>query len=253
MSESTFYDGLLAVWLVLAATVSPLLFVFTAPYGRHVRRGWGPALPDRIGWVVMEAPAPLAFALFFALGRYRGTPTSWAFFGMWEAHYLHRAFIYPWTRRSRSRPMPLLIIGIGFFFNLVNAYLNGRYLFHLSGGYPSTWLRDLRFLSGLALFITGFVINRQADHILHTLRRPGENGYRIPQGGMYRWVSCPNYLGEIVEWTGWALATWSLSGLAFAVWTTANLAPRARSHHRWYREHFPDYPPERKALLPGLW
>lgn len=253
MTETAFYEGLLVTWLLLAAATTLLLRFFTAPYGRHVRRGWGPALPDRIGWVTMEAPAALAFALLFALGRHRSSLTSWAFFGMWEAHYFHRAFIYPWTRRSRSRPMPLIIVGLGFSFNLVNAYLNGRYLFFLSGGYPSTWLRDPRFLAGLALFLAGFVVNRQADHILHCLRRPGENGYRIPQGGFYRWVSCPNYLGEIVEWTGWALATWSLPGLAFAVWTAANLAPRARAHHRWYREHFPDYPPERKALLPGLW
>ncbi len=253
MSETTVYEGLLVAWLLLAAATMLLLHRFTAPYGRHVRRGWGPALPDRIGWVAMESPAPLVFALLFALGRHRASPASWAFFGMWEAHYLHRAWIYPWTRRSRSRPMPLVIVGLGFSFNLVNAYLNGRYLFSLSGGYPPTWLRDPRFLAGLALFLAGFAINRQADHILHRLRRPGENGYRIPQGGFYRWVSCPNYLGEIAEWTGWALATWSLPGLAFAVWTAANLVPRAQAHHRWYREHFPDYPPERKALLPGLW
>jgi hypothetical protein len=52
---------------------------------------------------------------------------------------------------------------------------------------------------------------------------------------------------------GWAVATWSLSGLAFATWTAANLAPRARANHRWYLETMPDYPPERKALLPGVW
>jgi protein-S-isoprenylcysteine O-methyltransferase Ste14 len=70
---------------------------------------------------------------------------------------------------------------------------------------------------------------------------------------MYRWISCPNYFGEIVEWIGWAIATWSLAGLAFALWTAANLAPRARSHHQWYRESFADYPQERKALVPRLW
>jgi len=43
------------------------------------------------------------------------------------------------------------------------------------------------------------------------------------------------------------------AGLAFAVWTIANLAPRARSNHKWYRETFPDYPENRKALLPGVW
>jgi 3-oxo-5-alpha-steroid 4-dehydrogenase 1 len=70
---------------------------------------------------------------------------------------------------------------------------------------------------------------------------------------MYRFISCPNYLGEIMIWTGWAIATWSLAGLSFLVWTMANLIPRARAHHCWYKEQFPDYPPERKALVPGLW
>jgi steroid 5-alpha reductase family enzyme len=135
----------------------------------------------------------------------------------------------------------------------LNSYVNGWYLFTLSGGYPNRWLTDPRFVVGLLLFLTGFTINRQADRTLRHLRQCDACGYAIPYGGLYRWISCPNYLGEIVEWSGWALATWSLPGLAFAVWTAANLAPRAHSHHLWYREHFEDYPPQRKALLPGLW
>ena len=79
-----------------------------------------------------------------------------------------------------------------------------------------------------------------------------ETGYKIPRGGLYRWVSCPNYLGELLEWTGFALASWCLPGLAFAVYTAANLVPRAVAHHRWYRERFPDYPAGRRALIPGL-
>ena len=78
-------------------------------------------------------------------------------------------------------------------------------------------------------------------------------GYRVPQGGLYRWISCPNYLGEIVQWAGWALATWSLPGLAFAVWTAANLVPRARANQQWYRQRDPDSPPERRALIPWVW
>ena len=57
---------------------------------------------------------------------------------------------------------------------------------------------------------------------------------------------------ELIEWTGWAVASWSAGGLAFAVYTAANLGPRAWSTHRWYRRSFPDYPVERKALIPSL-
>jgi steroid 5-alpha reductase family enzyme len=80
----------------------------------------------------------------------------------------------------------------------------------------------------LGLFLAGFIINRGADHVLRNLRKPGVAGYKIPYGGLYRWISCPNYFGEIITWIGWAVVTWSLPGLAFAAWTAANLVPRAR-------------------------
>ena len=148
--------------------------------------------------------------------------------------------------------MPVSVVAMALLFNVMNGYLNGRWVFHF-GNYTSEWLLDPRFWSGFAIFCGGYLINRHADHVLRSLRRPGESTYSIPYGGLYRWVSCPNYLGEILEWIGWAVATWSLPGLAFAMWTFANLAPRAWTNHRWYQERFPDYPADRKALVPGVW
>jgi 3-oxo-5-alpha-steroid 4-dehydrogenase 1 len=145
----------------------------------------------------------------------------------------------------------VVLMAVGF--NFGNAYANGYYLFSLSAGYPPEWVGDARFLAGVTLFLAGYGVNRWGDLRLRELRRPGETAYRIPYGGLFNWVSCPNYLGEIVEWCGWALATWSLPGLAFALWTFANLAPRARSHHAWYRANFTEYPRDRKALIPGIW
>jgi len=54
----------------------------------------------------------------------------------------------------------------------------------------------------------------------------------------------------MIEWTGWAIATFSLPGLVFALWTAANLVPRALKHHAWYRATFADYPSARKAIIP---
>jgi len=130
----------------------------------------------------------------------------------------------------------------------LNAYVNARWVSQF-GHYPAAWLADPRFLCGAALFVAGVVINVTADNTLLRLRRENR-GYQIPRGGLYERVSCPNYLGEILEWTGWAVATWSLAGLAFALYTIANLAPRARAHHRWYRARFPEYPSRRRALIP---
>jgi 3-oxo-5-alpha-steroid 4-dehydrogenase 1 len=188
----------------------------------------------------------------FILGDSTGA-VAIVFLVLWEAHYLHRAFIYPFGLRGATKRLPLVVMSFGILFNVMNGYLNGRHIFTLSGGYDNQWLSDPRFILGTLLFVIGFTINRQADKALHDLRQPDESGYKISYSRLYRWVSSPNYLGEIIIWTGWAMATWSLPGLAFAFWTAANLIPRARAHHDWYRRTFPDYPPERKALLPGIW
>jgi protein-S-isoprenylcysteine O-methyltransferase Ste14 len=253
VNELALLNSLILLLFALAIAAFALLLFVTAPYGRHARSGWGPTIADRLGWVLMEAPASLVFAVCFFLGEHTQTTPALIFFALWQAHYMHRAFIYPRGLRGAIRPMPIAIVASQFLFNSANAYVNGRYVFTLSDGYPETWLGDGRFVVGLVLFAWGFLIDRHSDRTLQLLRQPGGSGYGVPQGGLYRWVSSPNYLGEIVEWTGWALLTWSVAGLAFATWAAANLVPRARAHHIWYRERFPNYPQERKILFPGVW
>jgi protein-S-isoprenylcysteine O-methyltransferase Ste14 len=253
VKESTIFNSLLISWFVLGAVVFVALFFIAAPYGRHIRKGWGYSVGNKLGWVLMEAPAPIVFAVCFLLGDIKNTIVTFIFLGLWEAHYVHRSFVYPFSLRGNARRMPLSVVSFGFLFNLMNGYLNGRYIFSFSGGYANSWLTDPRFIVGVILFVTGYVINRQADQALRELRKPGESGYKISYSRFYRWVSSPNYLGEITIWTGWALATWSISGLAFAFWAVANLLPRARANHVWYRQTFADYPPERKALIPRVW
>lgn len=253
MIENYLFNGMLAITFPLAAITFVALLYINAPYGRHKQRGWGPTLDNRLGWLVMESPSVLIFAILFWIGEAPKTLPMFIFLGLWQSHYIHRAFIYPFMISNGKKLMPIVVMVMAITFNFGNAYINGRYLFSLSGGYPSTWITSPQMLVGLILFTAGFITNRWADRVLQNLRKPGETGYKIPFGGLYRWISCPNYFGEMIEWLGWAIATWSLPGLAFAIWTIANLAPRARAHHTWYHQRFPDYPSERKALIPGIW
>jgi 3-oxo-5-alpha-steroid 4-dehydrogenase 1 len=185
MNEGAFFNSLIIAWFLLAAVVFLALVFVAAPYGRHFRSSWGPAINNRLGWVIMEAAAPIVFAICFVFGSNANTLTTLVFLGLWEAHYIHRAFIYPFGRRGKRRGMSLTIVGFGLLFNMANGYFNGRYIFTFSSGYTIGWLRDPRFVAGIVLFIIGFIINRQADQILHNLRNPGEDGYRIPYGGFY--------------------------------------------------------------------
>lgn len=252
MSEAWLFTHALPVWLALAPVVLVALLFRGAPYGRHSRAGQGPTVDSRIGWIVMELPSPLCMVLTFVTGRYRAEPWAWLFLAMWLVHYVNRTFVQPFRWRGKPTPIPWSIALSGAFFNLVNGASIGRWLFAVGPGYGATWFHDPRFVLGVLLFGAGMAINLHADEVLRSLRRPGERGYRVPHGGLYRWVSCPNYLGEIVEWCGFALCTFCLPAAAFAAWTVANLLPRAIAHHKWYRARFADYPTGRRALIPWV-
>jgi len=251
MTEIEFHSFLVVTIFVAAALTFVALFFVTAPYGRHLRAGWGPTVPARVGWIVMESPAVLLFVAVYSVGDHAMSTVPLILLGLWQFHYVYRTFIYPFRIRSSSKRMPVSIVGMAIFFNCINAYINARWISQF-GDYPDAWAASTAFILGVIVFVVGWVINQHSDLLLHKLRGPGETGYKIPRGGLYKRVSCPNYLGEMLEWAGWAIAAWSLAGLAFAVFTIANLLPRAIANHRWYREEFADYPSERRAVIPFL-
>jgi 3-oxo-5-alpha-steroid 4-dehydrogenase 1 len=251
-SEFNFYWILWCFWTVVAVAVVPYLLLRPAPYGRHSRKGFGPLVGARTAWLLMELPSPLLMIVFFILGRRPYDAAAVVFLSLWLFHYLYRAFLFPLLLPAASRPMPLLILLSGALFNFVNAYLNGRWLFSLAEPRALSWFTSWQFTAGAGLFFFGFLLHVLADRELRRLRRASGGERALPQGPLFRLVSCPNYLGEIVEWSGFALASWSPGGLLFALWTAANLMPRAFHHHLWYRENFKDLPPERRAVVPFL-
>ena len=97
-----------------------------------------------------------------------------------------------------------------------------------------------QFIAGASLFFLGMGINIHSDRIIRHLRQPGDTGHYLPRGGMFRYVSSANYFGEIIEWTGFAVLTWSAAGAVFALWTFANLVPRADAIYHRYGEMFGD-------------
>lgn len=245
------FNQLTLAWIALALVLFPIQLFVTAPYGRHVRAGWGPTIPNRVGWIVMEIVSLAVFVSLFLTGTAEKSLVSFILFTGWTLHYTNRSLIYPWRTRTCGKRMPLLIVLWAVIFNVVNAGLNGIALGSLYE-YSGRWLLDPRFMGGLALFLIGAAINLRSDNTLLALRRYGETDYKIPHGGLFEYVSCPNLLGEVVQWSGFALMAWNLPALSFAIWTASNLIPRAISHHKWYRAQFADYPFARKAVIPFL-
>ena len=241
--------SLLIQFLLCPAVLLSLLRV-TAPYGRHHKAGWGPGLPNRLAWFLMELPALLVITILVLNSPVATSQQAWVPLLFWVFHYGYRCFVFPAMMHPSDKTFPALLVLFAIAFNILNGYNNAMAL--IANGNSNVPLISPHFILGSAVFIAGFLLHTHSDGKIRNLRKPGDTAYRIPRGGLFRWVSNPHYLGEIIQWTGWAIMTWSLAGFAFALFTFCNLAPRAISNHRWYRERFVDYPVERRILIPGL-
>lgn len=247
--DKLYWYSLLIIF-ACAALVFVILFFVSAPYGKFMRKGWGPSIKSKWAWLTMEFLSPALILLFFLLSRNKNI-VQIIFVSAWLLHYIHRTFIYPFSQSGRNKVFPLIVVMMASVFNLLNGFVNGYGVFHLAG-YSLSWLWSWQFITGMTIFITGFIINKTADEKLRTLRKNNAKDYVIPRGWLFEYISCPHYFGELIEWAGWAVMTWSLPGLAFFVFTFANLFPRAFRTHKWYRQRFPEYPERRKAIVPFI-
>ena len=232
------FNLLLIAMTAMAVIVFVALQRVEAGYGILYNPKWGPSVNNWVGWIVMEAPVFVAMLALWIYSPRRAEIAPAIMALLFEIHYFQRSFIFPLLIKGKSR-MPLAIVVMGIVFNLINAVMQGGWIFYVSAPdrYPISWLRSPQFIIGTLVFFAGMYVNIDSDRIIRSLRRPGDTAHYIPRGGMFRYVSSANYFGEILEWTGFAILTWSWAGAVFALWTFANLAPRAdKTHARYARE-----------------
>lgn len=249
--------GLIILGFIVAFATLIGQWINPAPYGKHERNdvNWGPMIPQRIGHMLSDAvPGVLMFSLVFFLYSPKESekgPINYVFFCLFLIHTVHRGIIHPLMMRYKNPKVALGITIGGGVPNVLYHWLNAN---HIGvAGYHSTYYYDPRFILGLLFFVLGFIINRWADWKLRSLRHiKGSKGYYIPYGGLYELISCPNYFGELVQWIGWTLATWSLAGFVWTCFSAATFFTRSRHNHQWYKDQFQDYPPNRRALIPFI-
>ena len=235
------FNVFLMVMAAIAVVVFVCLFFVDAGYGKFYKPEWGPTVGNKLGWMLMEAPVFVAMLALWWFSDRRSDAVRIIFLLLFELHYFHRSFIFPLQIRGRSR-MPLSIILMGALFNTLNAFMQGGWIFYFSPAdyYSSGWIISLPFILGTVIFFVGMAVNIQSDSIIRNLRKPGDTAHYLPKGGMFRYVTSANYFGEFVEWVGFAILTWSWAGAVFALWTFANLAPRAARIYNLYSREFPD-------------
>ena len=254
------YDTVLTLGFVLVLLVFIGAAFMKSPYGRFSSTRWGVNLSPRLGWFLMELPAMLSFLFFYFQGRNRFEIVPLFFLFVWVVHYGNRGFVFPYLIRSpkgATASFCITIVAMGWIVTSTHGYLNAAFISDLGTHFTPDWFYDPRFIVGIALYYGSFILIIRSDAIIRNLRsieeiERGDKVYRIPRGGLFRFVTNPSYLTEIMAFTGFALATWSLGATFILLITIANLVPRAFQTHRWYKDKFPDYPPERRVLIPYL-
>mmetsp|Transcript_3016 Transcript_3016/g.4196 ORF Transcript_3016/g.4196 Transcript_3016/m.4196 type:complete len:266 (+) Transcript_3016:46-843(+) len=253
-------DDILALILLLSMSMSALVLFqgVRAPYGRYneekaLHMCWGLKINARIAWFVQEVPSLFVPLLMMVRSNVRLAMANQVLLAMFLGHYVNRSIIFP-LRIKHGKPSPIGVILAAFIFCSINGYLQANY--HLNYFYPQNWLFTLYFRLGFVIFLGGAYLNISSDAKLRSLRVSSsiKGGYAIPRGGLFEFVSAANYSAELLEWIGYTIATgFAFPAIVFLCCTFLNLAPRALSHHEWYREKFKgEYPDNRRALIPYL-
>ena len=234
------------LWIIIALIIFPINLIYKAPYGKHSTKKWGKTIDNKTGWVLMELPALITCPLIYYI-VVEEISLSIGFIFIWITHYFNRTIIYPLKIKTKGKKIPIAIVASAFFFNVINGILNGYFIATI----PFESISFTCILIGFIIFIIGLYINISSDNTLIKLRT-NQKGYVIPKGGLFNYVSCPNFFGEIIEWLGFAIMTLNLGSISFLIWTICNLIPRSKAHHNWYKENFEKYPSKRKAVIPYL-
>ncbi|TIA91427.1 hypothetical protein E3P99_01077 [Wallemia hederae] len=231
-------DLLLRTFWVLG----PLAIFYNAPFGRFADASSPLRLNGKLTWCAMELVSPVCFII--ALHSHSLTQPQLITSLLFITHYVNRSFIYPVFNPSQS-PSHLLVLLSAAAFNTANGSLQGWYAARVE---KIDWL-------GVSVMVIGFCGNVYHDFLLFSTKRRAKGGYAIPSGGLFDYVSYPNYLCEWIEWLGYALATKSSihsPPFTFLLALIAVMLPRAYNGQRWYRSKFSNYPPSRKIVIPYI-
>ena len=111
---------------------------------------------------------------------------------------------------------------------------------------------------GPILFAVSELLNLKAHIDLRNLRPAGTRIRQVPRGILFKFISCPNYLFEILSWVAFTMASQSVAAACFTVVGAAQMTVWAIQKHKRYRKEFNGedgrelYPRNRRILIPFI-
>ncbi len=253
--NGSFDHLLVAIFLVLG----PFFFLseahggFAFGYSKFADREARFTLPSRLGMFLLYFPAVLLFPL--TVGLSDEAPTTWHLVcaAMVSAHFgkrcLEALFIHKYSGVMNGFSV-VMICGL-------YSTLSGLLGWIAVHDVPSTLLQSPNFtplwIPGFIIWSLGTAINAYHPVLLANLRPPGETGYKVPEGGLFRWIACPHYLGELIAWWGFSLIFHHVAAFVVTLTMTFYLSGRAYNTLKWYRGKDLELPAGWKRLVPFVY
>lgn len=173
----------------------------------------------------------------------------------WTVHYAKRELETLFVHRFSHATMPLMNLAKNCSYYWGFAAYVSYFVNHPLYTPPPP---DLVY-SGACLFYFMEIGNFTCHWTLRQLRPPGTRIRAIPTGGLFDYVTCPNYTYEILAWFGFNLMTSTVAGGLFMLAGATQMIIWAQGKHRNYRKEFngndgkPLYPKSRKMLVPFIY
>ncbi|CAO1619495.1 unnamed protein product [Parajaminaea phylloscopi] len=188
-------------------------------------------------------------------GAYEPSQMQEIALGLVILHYLKREAETLFVHRFSSATMPLFNIfkNSAHYWILSGVFLAGAVYRPALGAkaLSGTIQENPAFLTACAVVWTLAQLgNFQSHMILRGLRSAGGRERKIPRGGAFELVSCPNYFFETVAWVAFTALTLSPASALFAAVSVGQMVLWAIKKHRNYKKEFGKDYPRRKVMFP---
>jgi len=172
-------------------------------------------------------------------------------FMLWMVHYTKRLLESIFVHEFGTLTMPIF-----------NLFKNCAYYWSFAAavGYnvniPNpTPLPSWHVFVGFPWFCTFMILNFICHMRLKYMRPKGTNDFVIPHGGLFEYITCPNYFCEIMTWFGFNILTgFTIAGVAFNIVGTLQMLQWATQRRDKYKKLFGSkWPNKRYVLFPFIY
>ncbi|KAJ3207290.1 hypothetical protein HDU67_007577 [Dinochytrium kinnereticum] len=252
------FTGFLIVWAVVfnILEANPKTEL---SYSKFALRGGKDKLwqiSSSIGMPLLYAPACL-FALYSAKYSSEGSQRVQLVNFLVAAHFAKRVLetLYVHVYSATMAVKDVATISVGYTFMAWLSHIGTLYCYRENSEFFDSQSKDVA-IAGVILFLIGSAGNLHHHYIMASWRKgkpeKEKKKYIVPSGGLFKYVSCPHYMFEIVAWIGVGIAGSNLFAFFHAASAIVYLAPKSVKTTGWYRQKIEDYPKDRKHLIPYI-